>query len=69
MPKTNGYEAARIIRASGRRDAGVPIVAMTANALKEDINAAIKSGMNDHIAKPVDFEDCIKKIKKYCSKS
>jgi CheY-like chemotaxis protein len=55
MPKMDGYEAAKIIRGMDRPDAKtVPIVALTANAFKEDIDRAIKSGMNAHLAKPLD---------------
>ena len=53
----NGYEATRTIRALDRPDAAtVPIIAMTANAFSEDVKAALDSGMNAHIAKPVDPE-------------
>jgi len=57
MPNMNGYEATRTIRALDRPDAAtVPIIAMTANAFSEDVKAALDSGMNAHIAKPVDPE-------------
>jgi Osmosensitive K+ channel histidine kinase len=56
MPNMNGYEASMAIRALDRPDAKtVPIIAVTANAYKEDIEKAIESGMNMHIAKPVDI--------------
>ena len=55
MPEMDGYEACRQIRGAGRRDSlTIPIVAMTANAFSEDIELAGKSGMNAHLAKPVD---------------
>lgn len=54
MPVMDGYEATRRIRASGRGDADLPIVAMTANAFSEDAAAARKAGMNEHVAKPID---------------
>ncbi|MDR1318055.1 MAG: response regulator, partial [Treponema sp.] len=55
MPRMNGYEAAEAIRALNRSDAKtVPIVALTANAFKEDIDRALGSGMNAHLAKPMD---------------
>ena len=54
MPVKNGHEAAREIRASGRPDAGVPIIAMTANTFKEDQEAAQKAGMDGFVGKPVD---------------
>ncbi|MCL2816756.1 MAG: ATP-binding protein, partial [Clostridiales bacterium] len=68
MPKMDGYAATRAIRASGRADSNVPIVAMTANALKEDISNAAAAGMNDHIAKPVDFDICLKKLRQWCGR-
>ena len=58
MPEMNGYEAARAIRALPDRElAGVPIIAMTANVLREDIKRAEEAGMNGHIAKPLDIPD------------
>jgi CheY-like chemotaxis protein len=66
MPNVNGYKATELIRNSGRADSDVPIIAMTANALKEDVTATLNAGMNDHLAKPIDFELCISTIKKYC---
>ena len=55
MPKMNGYEATRAIRNIGSPAAkNIPIIAMTANAFAEDIQSALDSGMNAHIAKPVD---------------
>jgi CheY-like chemotaxis protein len=57
MPGMNGYEATQAIRALDRRDAKtVPIVALTANAFKEDIDRALSYGMNAHLAKPMDME-------------
>lgn len=55
MPVMNGYEASRAIRMTKRADAStIPIVAMTANAFSEDVQAALNAGMNAHIAKPID---------------
>lgn len=55
MPRMDGYEAARTIRGLNRHDAWkVPIVAMTANAFEEDVQEALRAGMNAHFAKPVD---------------
>ena len=57
MPVMNGYEATKEIRAMRRKDTkNLPIIAMTANAMEEDKEAALKSGMNAHIAKPLDIE-------------
>ena len=56
MPRMNGYDAARAIRASAHPDARkVPIAAMTANAFSEDVQRALDSGMNIHISKPIDI--------------
>ncbi len=56
MPIMNGYEATRTIRNMPREDVKtLPIIAMTANALEEDKEAALKNGMNAHIAKPLDI--------------
>ncbi len=55
MPVMNGHQAARVIRNSEHPDARrIPIIAMTANAFSEDVSAALESGMNGHIAKPID---------------
>ena len=57
MPGMNGYEATRAIRASGHPLAkATPIIAMTANAFVDDVRDAIESGMDAHIAKPVQLD-------------
>jgi CheY-like chemotaxis protein len=57
MPNMDGYDASMAIRALNRSDAGiVPIVALTANAFKEDIDKALEHKMNAHIAKPVELD-------------
>lgn len=57
MPIMNGYEATSAIRSLNRRDAKrIPIIAMTANAFVEDVQAAVSAGMNEHMAKPLDIE-------------
>ncbi|MBR3747154.1 MAG: response regulator, partial [Selenomonadaceae bacterium] len=66
MPKMNGYEATRAIRALSREDAHtIPIVAMTANAFEEDKDNALKAGMNDHLAKPLDIPKLLATLTKY----
>jgi two-component system, sensor histidine kinase len=64
MPEMDGYEASTLIRKDPRFVA-LPIIAMTANAMQEDINKAIASGMNDHIAKPIDEAIMLAKINKW----
>jgi len=55
MPVMNGYEAAKAVRASSQSDSRtIPIIAMTADAYPEDVEKAMQSGMNGHIAKPID---------------
>lgn len=66
MPIMDGYEAARTIRKLSRKDVkNLPIIAMTANALEEDREAAFKNGMNAHIAKPLDMDVFISVLKKF----
>lgn len=63
MPEMDGYEAARMIRSDPRPDAGtIPIIAMTANAFEQDVNAALEAGMNAHIAKPLDVNVLYEKL-------
>lgn len=57
MPVMNGYEATKEIRRMENKDlSSIPIIAMTANAFEEDKQEALRSGMNGHIAKPIDME-------------
>ncbi|MDR0411064.1 MAG: response regulator [Treponema sp.] len=61
MPVMNGYEATRSIRSLDRADAkSIPIIAMTANAYREDVDQALQAGMNGHLAKPIDFNAIMK---------
>ena len=55
MPIMNGYEATAAIRALAGSRGKVPIIAMTANAFAEDVQLAKNTGMNEHIAKPLDL--------------
>ena len=54
MPVMNGYEAAQAIRALPNGDS-IPIIALSANAFAEDRENAMRAGMNDHVAKPIDI--------------
>ena len=66
MPRMNGYDAARAIRAMDRNYCKqVPIVAMTANAFAEDVQAAKTVGMNEHIAKPLELNALTKTLNKW----
>ena len=66
MPVMNGYEATKMIRSLDREDAKkIPIIAMTANAFEEDKRMALASGMNDHVAKPIDMNVLLPTIMKY----
>jgi len=56
MPVMNGLDAARAIRAFTAPASLVPIIALTANAFAEDIAACKEAGMNDFVAKPLDFD-------------
>jgi CheY-like chemotaxis protein len=66
MPEMDGYEATRRIRALPAAEAKtIPIIAMTANVFKEDIEKCLASGMNDHLGKPVDIEKLLAQLRKY----
>ena len=57
MPVMDGLEACRVIRRMKREDAAViPVVAMTANTFKEDVDMAAEAGMDGFVTKPVDVE-------------
>jgi CheY-like chemotaxis protein len=66
MPEMDGYEATRCIRAMDHPWAKeITIAAMTANVFREDIERCIAAGMNAHIAKPIDFDDVLEKLRRY----
>jgi CheY-like chemotaxis protein len=79
MPEMDGYEATRGIRAleeerrsssklpefSKERPKGIPIIAMTANVFKEDVEKCLKAGMDDHIGKPISLDDVLVKLRQY----
>lgn len=61
MPEMDGLEATRIIRDLSREDAKTtPIIALTANAFRNDMETALQSGMNDYLSKPIDSEKLIR---------
>ena len=66
MPEMDGLTATKRIRASGlERAEDIPIIAMTANVFKEDIDSCIEAGMNGHTGKPLDFSEVVEILKKY----
>ena len=68
MPVMNGYNAALTIRSQPRADARtIPIIAMTADAFAEDVKKARSSGMDEHIAKPLDIDKLVKVLQKWLS--
>jgi PAS domain S-box-containing protein len=70
MPEMDGYKATQRIRAiEAERNAGqIPIIAMTANVFKEDIEKCLDAGMNSHIGKPLDFDDVMNKLNSFLPK-
>ena len=69
MPIMDGYEATQKIRDSEHENAvQIPIIAMTANAFKEDIDRCKEFGMNDHISKPIDRTILLKKMEQWLKK-
>jgi len=66
MPIMDGYEATRRIRALGVPQAKtVPIIAMTANVFREDVEKCLATGMNGHVGKPIDLDEVLKKLRQY----
>jgi signal transduction histidine kinase/CheY-like chemotaxis protein len=66
MPEMDGYEATRHIRALNVPKAlTIPIVAMTANVFREDIERCLEAGMNSHVGKPLDFNEILEKLNEY----
>ena len=66
MPGINGYETAELIRSFDHPKAKtVPIIAMTANVFREDIERCLASGMNDHIGKPISYKAILEVLAKY----
>ena len=63
MPVMNGYEAAREVRSLPGSRGRIPIIAMTANAFEEDKRNALASGMNGHIAKPIELPKLVEALR------
>lgn len=68
MPVMDGYQAARAIRGSGKKDAEmIPIVAITANAFAEDKRKTMEAGMDAHLSKPLNVQELMNTIRKFCA--
>jgi len=65
MPIMDGFEATRLIR---EKDQNIPIIALTANAMREDVDKTEKTGMNEHLSKPIEAEKLYEVLLKYISK-
>ncbi|MDR1929044.1 MAG: response regulator [Treponema sp.] len=74
MPEMDGYEATRRIRAweadhKSPGGARIPIIAMTANVFREDVEKCLAAGMNAHVGKPLDLDEVLTALRKYLKKS
>ena len=66
MPVMDGYESTRVIRKlDSEHSKTIPIIAMTANVFKDDVDKCLEAGMNDHLGKPLDFEAVLRILRKY----
>ena len=65
MPVMTGFEAAEAIRRLDHPDAGLPIIAMTADAFAEDVQKCLDAGMNAHISKPIDVREVTRLLDRY----
>ena len=66
MPEMDGYEATRKIRALGvPQSKTIPIIAMTANVFREDVEKCLAAGMNAHVGKPLDFNEVIGQLRQH----
>jgi CheY-like chemotaxis protein len=68
MPVMNGFEAAKAIRNLGNEKSNTPIIAMTANVLKEEVDLCYQAGMSDFIGKPFDTAELLHKMNQLIKK-
>ena len=70
MPEMNGYEATAVIRdpASAVRRHNIPIIAITGNAMKQDVENCLAAGMDDHLPKPLILEDLLARLEKWLNR-
>ncbi|MDR0239539.1 MAG: response regulator [Deltaproteobacteria bacterium] len=70
MPEMDGYEATQSIRALDMPKAKtIPIIAMTANVFRDDVEKCLATGMNGHLGKPLNFDDVFEQLRSYLSQS
>jgi len=69
MPVMDGYEASRKIRKMNGEVSKIPILAMTANVLQQEIEKCLKEGMNDYISKPFETDELLSKMRKIMTDS
>ena len=68
MPVMNGHDASRAIRALDNTQlAGIPIIALSANAFESDRRASIEAGMDEHLTKPLDVDELLKTVQSVLS--
>ena len=66
MPEMDGYEASRLIRSLDiPRAKTIPIIAMTADIFRKEVEKCFKAGMDNYVGKPVDFQEVIGKLRYY----
>ena len=66
MPNMDGYKATQAIRRlADKKKAGIPIIAMTANAFEEDARKCVEAGMNAHLSKPLQMDVVVDTIAQY----
>jgi CheY-like chemotaxis protein len=69
MPVMDGYTATRSIRELDIPQAkDIPVIAMTANVFREDVEKCLEAGMNGHIGKPLNLADALEHIRRYLQK-
>ena len=68
MPEMDGYEATRAIRAIPELS-GLPIIAMTANAMKGDLEKCLGAGMNAHLSKPIDTQELLQTLARWSGRT
>jgi len=66
MPEMDGYQTTRAIRVINAPNAAkIPIIAMTANVFREDVEKCLEAGMNDHIGKPINQDEMLEKLHRW----